>query len=106
MPQSRSLQSAGVKEPVSGLIRCVGWPSRPSIFSGPYHFAVCRRTLASLDPASALMPSYKPTPLRCRMRGSFLLVGLAMSAPDKVGARGGVEDFTRNAWLSQAFVNL
>jgi hypothetical protein len=32
-------------------------------------------------------------------------MGLAMNAPDKVSARGGVEDFTRNAWLSRAFVD-
>jgi hypothetical protein len=28
-----------------------------------------------------------------------------MNAPDKVSARGGVEDFTRNAWLSRALVD-
>jgi len=31
---------------------------------------------------------------------------LAMCAPDEVGVPGGVEDFTRNAWLSQTFANL
>jgi hypothetical protein len=64
-----------------------------------------RRILASLDPASVLLQRSRLIPFHCRMRGSFFLEGIAMCAPDKVGIRGGVEDFTRNAWLSQALIN-